>query len=298
MKQKCLSILLLLTIFSSNSYAQINSSKYRMIAFNFKLTVDDPLYLHFTQRLPDALEPEISQSCSGLIETLERAQMQAILDTIEYQYSQPMFNTETIAKLKKLYGANVVLIGKITAQREQLRIDTKLVEIETSRRLAEEYIIVDFQELQNLRGIAKYMKKLARQLCNELSGIKNNSSGVKKEDKKNYYEKLYNGNIILAGRYTDDFGGTLDIEKTKEASQYIIKGNDKGGYRWEGVGFYSIKGNYIKSVFRYTSYEDSYGDHVGYHKYDVKKNGNFLVRYGGWNSIDEFGKGLIFTRSK
>lgn len=117
-------------------------------------------------------------------------------------------------------------------------------------------------------------------------------------DSKNYYEKLYLGTSKISGKYKNKKGASFEITKDNKTSTYTIIANDLDDYTWEGVGYYSVKCRCIKSVFRYTSHEEDYGDNNGYHKFEIKNNGDTLIRYGGWNSITEFGDGLQFFKIK
>ena len=99
----------------------------------------------------------------------------------------------------------------------------------------------------------------------------------------------------ITGKYKNKYGSILQIEKVN--SQYRITASENGGYQWESVGFYSNDCKCIKSIFKYISHKDKYGDHIGYHKFDIKNNGNKIIKYGGWNNIDEF-KTETFLKEK
>ena len=103
--------------------------------------------------------------------------------------------------------------------------------------------------------------------------------------------------INVAGKYTAENGAVLTVEPTTESGQYRITARDPGDYFWEGIGYYSNDCKCIKSVFRYISHRDRYGDNPGYHKFEIKDNGDTLVKLGGWNSINEF-RSDVFTRNK
>ncbi|MGD9826593.1 hypothetical protein [Desulfobacter sp.] len=110
---------------------------------------------------------------------------------------------------------------------------------------------------------------------------------------------VFADDIDVSGKYFAKNGSELTLEKTTEKGQYRITGKSSGDYYWEGIGFYSKECQCIKSVFRYTSHKDKYGDNCGYHKFMVKNNGNTLINQGGgWNSLDEFGKSSEYTRKK
>jgi hypothetical protein len=95
----------------------------------------------------------------------------------------------------------------------------------------------------------------------------------------------------ISGVYKDKHGSTLKVGKVAGSAQYKITGMDAGGYRWESIGFYSSNCKCIKSVFKYTSHKDKYGDNNGFHKFEVKDNGKVLIKHGGWEKLGEFGVG-------
>ena len=105
-----------------------------------------------------------------------------------------------------------------------------------------------------------------------------------------FISSLIYANII--GEYKNG-GSTIKIEKNGTA--YTLTARDSDGTYWEGIGFYSQDGRYLKSVFHYISNKKTYGGHVGFHKFEIKDNGKTLIRYGGWSSITEFGT-AIYTK--
>ncbi|MBB1077960.1 hypothetical protein HUU62_26540 [Rhodoferax sp. 4810] len=100
----------------------------------------------------------------------------------------------------------------------------------------------------------------------------------------------------IEGTYNDKYGSTIVIKKSSERDDYLINGDNHKGTTWEGVGFYSIDCNCIKSVFRYTSKKEKYGDNPGYHRFLIKNDGDMLICNGGWDSLDEFKEGT-YSRS-
>jgi len=110
-------------------------------------------------------------------------------------------------------------------------------------------------------------------------------------------QPAFAADVNVSGKYSAKNGAVMTVEKTTENGQYRIMAKDPGDYYWEGVGYYSNDCKCIKSVFRYTSHKDKYGDNGGYHKFEIKDNGDTLVKSGGWNSTTEFGSD-VFTRNK
>jgi uncharacterized protein YxeA len=100
-----------------------------------------------------------------------------------------------------------------------------------------------------------------------------------------FISSLIYANVI--GEYKDSHGSTIKIEKNGTA--YTLTARDSDGSYWEGIGFYSQDGKYLKSVFQYISNKKTYGDSVGFHKFEIKDNGKTLIKYGGWSAITEFG---------
>jgi hypothetical protein len=98
----------------------------------------------------------------------------------------------------------------------------------------------------------------------------------------------------IIGVYKDKHGSTLKVEKVARSTQYKITAMDAGGYHWESIGFYSNNCKCIKSVFKYTSHKDTYGDNNGFHKFEMKDNGKILIKHGGWEKLGEFGVGTYF----
>lgn len=163
MKRMALMVVSMVVILSVNLYAQ-GEPKYRVVVLNFIEETNS--YKSLERSLPKALESEISNSCKPLIEMLERSQMEEVLEEVEYQYDrQVLFDKTTIAKVN-WKGANAVIVGKIKPQRDEIRVDVKLVEIETGRQLGQAYTIPRANELQTLSQIAGKMKELASDLCN------------------------------------------------------------------------------------------------------------------------------------
>ena len=166
MKRMALMVVSMVVILSVNLYAQ-GEPKYRVVVLNFIEETNS--YKSLERSLPKALESEISNSCKPLIEMLERSQMEEVLEEVEYQYDrQVLFDKTTIAKVN-WKGANAVIVGKIKPQRDEIRVDVKLVEIETGRQLGQAYTIPRANELQTLSQIAGKMKELAIDLCKNIS---------------------------------------------------------------------------------------------------------------------------------
>lgn len=144
-------------------------AKYRLILLDFKVKQDSRyISLDYLKReLPSALEPEVSKS--NLVTTLEREQYSDILEEVEYQFnSRAFFDESTIAKLKKQVGANSALIGQVNERAGELRIDAKIVDIETSKRVGEAYLIDKVSEFNAPSQIADKMRGLACELRNSI----------------------------------------------------------------------------------------------------------------------------------
>jgi hypothetical protein len=105
-----------------------------------------------------------------------------------------------------------------------------------------------------------------------------------------------NDNNIL-GKYKSSDGYIISIRETSKDSLYKITGFDPSDYQWESFGFYSTQCNCIKSVFKYLSHKEYYGDNVGYHNFEIKNNGNMIIKRGGWESTGEFGE-ITYIKTK
>lgn len=143
------------------------SANYRLIILHFKITDENDSFIFLEKELPEALEPIISRSHA--LVTLERKQHNEVLEEIEYQYDRrAIFDESTIARLKKQVGANVALVGKVKRRAGEIRVDVKIVEIETGVRMLEDFIVTPESELQKLSQIANKMDVLGRRIRERL----------------------------------------------------------------------------------------------------------------------------------
>ncbi|HPG42064.1 MAG TPA: hypothetical protein PLP19_22190 [bacterium] len=141
------------------------SQDLHLVALDFWLdSVPDSLN-YLEKELPEALEAEILNSCNS-IKVLERNQHLDVLEEIEYEYNREgIFNDSTINKLNKQIGANSALIGKVKHRAGEVRIDIKVVKIETGERQFQGYSIANINDLQSFSQIALNMRELSQNLC-------------------------------------------------------------------------------------------------------------------------------------
>lgn len=159
MKTKFLLVFIVILRIISPLYPQNN---YRLIILDFKLVDTTKSFEYLKRNLPEALEPEISRFNSVI--TLEREQVSELLEEVEYQYDyKEIFNSSTIVKLNQI-GASIALIGKINVREHQIRVDIKIVEIATGKRIVEDFIIEPENKFYKHSQIANIMEKLANNI--------------------------------------------------------------------------------------------------------------------------------------
>lgn len=136
---------------------------YRLIILNFELDPEVDSLQHLQNNLPQALEPALAES--EHLETLERTKYHDVLEEIEYQYSRDLlFDEETILSLRKRVGANVALVGRIQHWAGEIRVDAKIVEIESSRRIVEKYVLGGLQLVGSPSQVAISMERLGKKM--------------------------------------------------------------------------------------------------------------------------------------
>lgn len=92
----------------------------------------------FTNLLMIALTGKMVQHGSGTYRVIERAQLETALAEIQIT-DVPIFDRDTAQKLGKFLGVDVLIVGEITPLSDVVRIDARLIEVETVETLDTAY---------------------------------------------------------------------------------------------------------------------------------------------------------------
>jgi len=151
----------------NSTYARDQTSDYRVVVLDFNLIADKQGFENLSKDLANALEQVLTESKS--VTVLERDQYSEVLEIVEYQFKRrTLFDSTTIAKLNKRIGANMSIIGEIRQEADEIRIDVAMVEIESSVRLASQYLMVKFDNYPSLSQQDDLMRILGQRLLREL----------------------------------------------------------------------------------------------------------------------------------
>ncbi|HYD51878.1 MAG TPA: FlgO family outer membrane protein [Gemmatimonadaceae bacterium] len=96
------------------------------------------------------------------LQVVEREHLQSVLAELERQRS-PFFDQATAVKAGKLVGAQYILAGQITAVKPRVRLDTRVINVETSEIVKTAQVTGDEDKFFELQ------QKLARNLVDGLS---------------------------------------------------------------------------------------------------------------------------------
>ncbi len=98
----------------------------------------DQKQTQFSNLLMIALTGKMVQVGSGKLKVIERAQLETAL--VEIQLSDvPIFDRSTARELGKFLGVNRLIVGEITPLADAVRLDARMIDVETIETIAQAY---------------------------------------------------------------------------------------------------------------------------------------------------------------
>ena len=151
--------------------------------------------------LADMLINDLSQVRG--INVVERGILQALLEELNIS-TQEITDQETNLKIGKILGAKIILLGSYSAYMEQIRIDIRMVEVETGLTLyadevtgkveeifiLEKEIVLKITERLNIEPDLKEKERLSHAARQSLKVIEYYGRGLDYQDSKQYDKAL------------------------------------------------------------------------------------------------------------
>jgi TolB-like protein len=158
------------------------------------------------------------------IQVVERERMQDLLKEMEMQRTQ-YFDSTTAARAGKLVGAQYVVVGSMAAVRPSMRIDTRIVRVETGEIVKAAKVVGKEDKLFDLE------QKLANELIDGLPVALSPEARAKATQRQNEsriddLNVLVNFSNALALYDIGDYGGALErmVPVVRAApNSYVVK---------------------------------------------------------------------------
>ena len=154
------------------------AAKPGVVVLYFSNNTNDPGYDVLQKGLADMMVTDLS--VSDRFDVVERDRLDEILDELKLQKSD-YFDPKTAVKIGKGIGARYAVAGSLAAIEPKIRIDIRLIDVQTSKILMADKVIGlkdEFFELEALLS-SKFLAAIDKKLASGATAVKARNSGVK-----------------------------------------------------------------------------------------------------------------------